>query len=265
MTDFLKRTDLSNVDFSAAIFNDSHFIVGNTNCDNGITSLQASLQLRNFDVFILPGDLIWNNNTDGITKLNSMLSPFSQPKYCVKGNHDDTDYISFGMPSNYYTIDHGTKWKGIYLYSQEGGNYNFGATQRSWLSTQLATARSEGRFVFIVSHVPINPEGTYAYFEAVGYSMSSALSASNADTHQDAKEVIDIIKPYNDIVKIWFSGHEHTYTVVEKFGIKFWNNGAASSNWWGLSAPLLPNYHPKGYSVHSFLKNGFINSTFIYY
>jgi 3',5'-cyclic AMP phosphodiesterase CpdA len=114
--------------------------------------------------------------------------------------------------------------------------------QLEWLKRELAMIGKSAPIV-VVTHMPL-VTGYLAYGSLTKLLPPDALVVSNA------REVLDILQPYN--VKTVLQGHLHVREVVDNaLGCRYITSGAVCGNWW--RGPR--DGHPEGFSRFSITGN----------
>lgn len=268
MTGFLNTPVGSNLDFKAAWITDIHHKVSNPTYDANyprfISSLLASPVTKVFNSGDT-GDAL-GQVSQSIAMRDAIWGQFGSSNYHVaRGNHDGAiSGPDLGMPGNYYTEDLGSRWKLITLYSQDGGNYVFGATQMAWLANELAT--STNKFIVIMSHVPIMAQGCLNYYLLQSNaSKATALNNCNVDTMAEMTACLDLLAIYPN-VKLWLSGHEHTQDIAIVNGVTYINGGAVAGQFWtSVDSNKVGGMFKPNYNKLFFNKDGTHSHSYVFY
>ena len=304
MSDFITGGLSSNVSFTAAWFTDAHMRTDEPRLTNLLvrrSALITKLQSKQFDVFIDSGDML-EGDTGGtpgsrgdLSAQYALYAPIraahAKPDYFCLGNHDligmDTNDVlaAFDMPSRYYYIDQGSKWRLVFMDSfihsgDEDPPYGLGATQMTWLESVIADATAENRHVCLISHIPIISIGAMAWY-IYNYQPNADAAAvwnNKVDQHGDAYALMELIR-LNPCIKGAISGHTHTcdeckYPAISVVNpsapitgalrpFKFLLGGSVSAFYWNTSNEWMKNY--AGFNMLSFFEDGNIERQITYY
>jgi 3',5'-cyclic-AMP phosphodiesterase len=164
-----------------------------------------------------------------------------------------------GNTKPYYSFTH-NNWHFIILDSTQENNGGYIALldtqQFSWLENELNN--SKGKFICIVSHIPIVSFCSAMFFKDM--LPNGDWKLSRALLHTDARKIKDLFKIYPNI-KTCLSGHIHLQDEVDYLGIKYFCNGAVSGNWWNGS---FQDFAP-AYALFNFYTDGTVERKMIQY
>ena len=221
------------------------------------------------DFIINGGDCIWDALEADKQKTKNQWELYhsilkkenSLPIHHCIGNHDvwgwflkenkpDADSLygkqwaveSLTLPARFYSFEKG-KWLFIVLDSTqinpEGGYIAYiDPEQLSWLQQQLEQSR--GKFVCLVSHIPILSICAGLYFNKT--EANGDLKIQRNLMHTDFFALKKLFASYSNI-KLCLSGHIHLQDELDYLGVKYYCNGAISGNWWkGSFQEFAPAY-----------------------
>ena len=201
-------------------------------------AVNAFNKMDDLHVALHLGDMI-DKDVASYDTVMPIFKKLKAPAHQVIGNHDysipDEDKARvpelMGMKSPYYSfIQNG--WKFILLDGNEMSLFangkdaeatkaakqfqaatkhrklpeycgGLGEKQRGWLEAELKTAKAAGQKALIFCHYPLLPIGPHSLW--------------------DAEAVLEVIKPYADILPAWFNGHNHDGNYTAAHGIHFLN------------------------------------------
>lgn len=164
-----------------------------------------------------------------------------------------------GYAKTYFSFTH-NDWQFIFLDSVQENNGGYIALlddeQFNWLENELNN--SKGKFVCIVSHIPIISFCSAMFFKDM--LPNGDWKLSRALLHTDARRIKDLIKKYPNI-KACLSGHIHLQDEVNYLGVKYFCNGAISGNWWKGS---FQDFAP-AYALFDFFTDGSVERKMVEY
>jgi len=147
------------------------------------------------------------------------------------------------MPKRYYSFQSG-KWHFVVLDSTQlnplGGYIaKIDDEQFIWLKETLNTIPKENH-VCIVSHIPILSICAGLFFEKNQPNGDRLLKRNLI--HTDFMQLKELFIQHPN-VRLAISGHIHLQDEIEYLGVKYYNNGAVSGNWWkGNFQEFAPAY-----------------------
>ncbi len=277
------------VSFTVAHVTDMHLrtedALQKVRCEEGIAALKASLLSQDIDYILDTGDCLDGTaGADTFAKqsavYNQLWSDIDIPRYTIFGNHDNRGNTKsqlrtlFGMPSDYYYVDLGDKWRVIALDSTTNGTgtqspYKLGTTQTTWLSDTLAA--SADKHVVILTHVPIlSVAGMRWYIYGGANPVTTGTWNLTVDQHVDVYAILELFRA-NPCVKVALSGHEHVYddclSGADGNNVRFICNGAVGINWWSEDYPnsYRHTYQERGYSIIKFYNDGTVENNVIHF
>lgn len=147
------------------------------------------------------------------------------------------------MPKRYYKFQNG-KWHFVVLDSTQlnplGGYIaKIDDEQFVWLKETL-NAIPKDNHICIVSHIPILSICAGLFFEKNEPNGDRLLKRNLM--HTDFIQLKDLFIQHPN-VRLGISGHIHLQDEIEYLGVKYYNNGAVSGNWWkGNFQEFAPAY-----------------------
>lgn len=273
MTDIRQGALSSNLDFTAAVWSDSHSrttLSDSARCIANLGYFKTHLLGQQFDCSFHAGDI--SDEVSGLAAIDDIVTSTGKPCYKARGNHDYwATNAQLGIPDpGYYMQDLGTKWRLIVLDSTEGGTqinpnqYKLGATQQTFLGDELANLATDNKFGIVMLHVPI---GGYAplKYEMRQEADDPAVQANMGIIRDMMLDQYTIGEALNVVpnVKLVIAGHWHLRDWAEDRGLIHHDPGAISGNFWQSNLMLFGEV--PSYSKLAFFKDGTVQKTNLYY
>ncbi len=111
--------------------------------------------------------------------------------------------------------------------------------QLHWLKNRLESSRAAGKFVLIVSHIPIL--SACVYLDGKNFK-NGEWRIPGTWMHSDTESLIELFDQFPEI-KLAISGHIHLNDRIDYNSVSYFCNGAVSGNWWmGNYKKTAPGY-----------------------